>query len=156
MVRWHQFGAFESIAMSRKPTGFPTAVGTPERFPDFPPRDDMQNPRYLHDHGYLGALRRYYGNSDRILVMGEVPVGWDTSQREGVRIPDLLIAFDVDRAGILKRNGYSIHSEGKPPDFALEIASATTGFADYNQATSLPVLPDTGILEIRPVRWTLP
>ena len=92
----------------------------------------MQNPRYLHDHGYLGALRRHYGNSDRTLVMGEVPVGWDTSQREGIRIPDLLIAFNVDRAGILERNGYSIHSEGKPPDFALEIASATTGFADYN------------------------
>ncbi len=48
--------------------------------------------------------------------MGEVPVAWSAGQREGVRIPDLLIAFGVDRAGIIEQWGYAIDREGKPPD----------------------------------------
>ena len=47
----------------------------------------------------------------------------DTNRR--VR-PDLYLAFGVDAAAILARNGYSIPEVGKPPDFALEIASPST------------------------------
>ena len=101
-----------------------------ERFPDFPPRDDMQNPIYLHRPTHIAALDIHFGNSPTTLVMGEVPVSW-TAQREGTRIPDLLIAFNVDRAAILyQQAGYAIDREGKPPDFALEVASPTTGATD--------------------------
>ena len=34
-------------------------------------------------------------------------------------------------AAILDRNGYVIEEVGKPPDFVLEIASESTGRADY-------------------------
>ena len=44
--------------------------------------------------------------------------------------PDLFVAFDADPAGYLARNGYVISEQGKPPDFALEIASRSTGRRD--------------------------
>ena len=108
-----------------------TTATTGGRFPDFPSRDDMQNPIHLHKPGYLSTLHRHFGNSDSVLVMGEVPVGWNLAQREGIRIPDLLVAFDVDSASVLDSMGYAIDRQGKPPDFALEVASPTTGMTDY-------------------------
>jgi hypothetical protein len=32
------------------------------RFPDFPPRDDMNNPIYLYVPGYLATLHRHFGS----------------------------------------------------------------------------------------------
>jgi Uma2 family endonuclease len=64
------------------------------------------------------------------IVLGEVPVGWNVSQRQGLRVPDLLVAFDVNRFGIIEQRGYSIHQWGKPPDFVLEVASEGTGRYD--------------------------
>ena len=100
------------------------------KFPVFPPRGDMQNPLYLHDQGYQAALRRYLGAPDTTIVLGEVPVGRDLSQRRGLRVPDLLVAFGVDRRRIVSDRGYSIDHWGKPPDFVLEIASETTAEND--------------------------
>ena len=117
--------------MTSKPISRGPAVAPVEQFPDFPPRDDMQNPIYLHDPGHQSTLRRHFGAPETTIVLGEVPVGWSTSQREGVRIPDLLIAFNVDRAGIIAQKGYGITAQGRPPDFALEIASSSTGRNDY-------------------------
>ena len=57
-------------------------------------------------------------------------MGHDVSQRQGLRVPDLLVAFDVDRAGIIEQRGYSIEQWSKPPDFVLEVASETTGRND--------------------------
>ena len=54
-------------------------------------------------------------------------------QRRGLRVPDLLVAFGVDRAGVIDHHGYSIEEQGKPPDFVLEVASLTTGQNDYTQ-----------------------
>ena len=106
------------------------AVHTPERFPDFPPRDDMQNTIHLADPSLQATLRIHFGNSETTLVLGEVPVSWSVG-RVGVRIPDLMVAFGVDRPGIVESNGYAIDLVGKPPDFALEVASPTTGMRDY-------------------------
>ena len=102
-----------------------------ERFPDFPPREDMQNPIHLHHPARIASLRLHYGDSETTLVMGEVPIAWSAGQREGIRVSDLLIAFNVDLAGIIDKRGYAIEREGKPPDFALEVASPTTGVKDY-------------------------
>ena len=100
------------------------------KFPVFPSRGDMQNPIYLHDLGYQAALRRHFGSPETTIVLGEVPVGRDLSQRRGLRVPDLLIAFGVDRRRIITDRGYSIEHWGKPPDFVLEIASETTAEND--------------------------
>ncbi len=53
-----------------------------------------------------------------------------TSFRERARYPDLLVAFHVDPEAYRASNGYVISEQGKPPDFVLEIASASTGQTD--------------------------
>ena len=109
-----------------------TQTEAPERlvqFPDFPPRDDMQNAIYLYDEGHQAALRLHFGNRQDVLVLCEVPVQWYPSRT--VRIPDLTVAFNISRPGVIDRNGYSIEEHGKPPDFVLEVASPTTARNDY-------------------------
>ena len=101
------------------------------RFPDFPPRDDMMNPVHLHDYGNQPALRLHLGNPDTTIVLGEVPIARDVPLgRTGVRIPDLLVAFNVDTEQILAQMGYAINEIGKPPDLVLEVASNTTSRRD--------------------------
>ena len=103
------------------------------QFPDFPPRYDMQNIDILHEIGYVGSLKRHFGLRDTTLIYGEVPVGTTLSVRLGLRIPDLIIAFDCDPARAIERQGYDITEQGKPPDFVMEIASKTTGRVDYTE-----------------------
>ena len=117
--------------MTSKITPEQRTAGTLKTFPDFPPRDDMQNPLYLHDDGHQPALRLHLGNEETTLVLSEVPVGWYPGQVEGTRIPDLTIAFGIDRQKVVDQKGYAIDEQGKPPDFVLEVASESTGVADY-------------------------
>ena len=99
-------------------------------FPDFPPRGDMQNLRFLSYPAHYAALYRHFGESDTILIFGEVPIGWNLDQREGLLIPDLLVAFEVDFAAVIAEKGYAIERHGKAPDFVLEIASDHTADKD--------------------------
>ena len=101
------------------------------QFPEFPLRYDMQNIDILHEIGYVATLKRHFGMRDTTLVYGELPVGTALSIRLGLRIPDLIIAFDCDPQRAIERQGYDIDEQGKPPDFVLEIASKTTGRVDY-------------------------
>ena len=80
----------------------------------------MQNPIHLHHPAHIASLRLHCGESETTLVMGEVPIAWSAGQREGIRVPYLLVAFSVDHAGIIDRRGYAIEREGKPLDFELE------------------------------------
>ena len=91
----------------------------------------MQNFLYLNRPGYSAALDRHFGLSNSTVVLSEAPLRWTPRQRQGHRIPDLLIAFNADRATAVEQMGYSIRDQGKPPDFVLEIASPTTGEVDY-------------------------
>ena len=116
--------------MNRKPTPKLTSTKDKGQFPDFPPRDDMNNPLYLYRPGYITTLHRHFGSLDSILVLSEVPLGWRPSQRRDTLIPDLLVAFEVDTAAIIAQKGYAIEEQGKAPDFVLEVASASTGFQD--------------------------
>ena len=106
-----------------------------ETFPDFPPRDDMQNVLHLHRPSHIAALSLHFGNPNATIILSEIPVKWRANQRndELLRIPDLLIAFNVDRATAVRQRGYAILSQGKPPDLVLEVASPTTGVQDYQQ-----------------------
>ena len=99
-----------------------------ERFPDFPPRDDMQNWFYLHESAVGSALAIHLPNA---IVVSEVPVTPSQPRGDDVRIPDLLVAFDSDLALLREQNGYVINSQGKAPDFVLEVASRSTGEVDY-------------------------
>ena len=70
--------------MTSKPISLTPPVSPVGQFPEYPPRDNMQNPIHLHDPGYQAALRRHFGASDTTIVMGEVPVARTASQRQGV------------------------------------------------------------------------
>ena len=117
--------------MTSKPKQLSVDAGTLEQFPDFPPRDDMQNSIYLDRPAHQAALDEHFGNHETTVILSEIPVRWTPSQQEGHRIPDLLVAFGVDRAQAVAQNGYSIRDLGKPPDFVLEVASVRTGEQDY-------------------------
>ena len=117
--------------MTSKLTPQTTDAGKLEKFPVFPPRDDMQNSLHLDQPAHQAALYRHFGGSDAVIVLSEIPVRWSPPQQEGHRIPDLLIAFNVDFPLGIDQRGYSIRDQGKPPDFVLEIASPTTGREDY-------------------------
>ena len=103
------------------------------QFPEFPPRYDMQNIGDLHEIGYVATLKRHFDARDTTLVYGEVPIGTTLSVRLGLRIPDLIIAFDCGPERAIERQGYDITEQGKPPDFVMEIASKTTGRVDYTE-----------------------
>ncbi len=103
------------------------------QFPELPPRDDMQNTRFLNYPASLPALFRHFGFVATTVVTSEAPIGWNTSQRLGLLQPDLLIAFDVDPSVIIAEKGYSMNYHGKPPDFVLEIASEHTSARDERE-----------------------
>ena len=51
--------------------------------------------------------------------------------RGDARIPDLMFVRDGDRELMEEQRGCAIDSQGKAPDFVLEVASPTTGRVDY-------------------------
>ena len=106
-------------------------AGKLERFPDFPPREDMQNTSHLHLRSVLTALAIHMGNPETTLVLGEVPVAPTLDPWGTYRIPDLIVVPDCDVALVYEQGGYAIDRQGKAPDFVLEVASRSTGIVDY-------------------------
>ena len=117
--------------MTSKTTALTQVREDLERFPDFPPRDDMQNWFYLHESAIGSALAIHLRDVQNAIVVSEVPVTPSQPRGNDVRIPDLLVSFDSDLALLRGQNGYVIDRQGRAPDFVLEVASPTTGRADY-------------------------
>lgn len=118
--------------MTSKTTTLIQETGELKRFPEFPPREDMQNWRYLYDPGVLNSLAIHLSKTlPEATAMCEVPVAPTLPVRSGARIPDLSVVIGGDRALIEEQGGYEIDRQGKPLDFALEVASPTTGVVDY-------------------------
>ncbi len=101
-------------------------------YPDAPPRDDMQNLIYLEKRSIVEALSYRFGNPDTTLI-GEVRLGPSLSEPGDTRVPDLMVAFNCDVAQAEEDNGYSLENQPHPPQFALEVASKTTGIVDYTE-----------------------
>ena len=116
--------------MTSKTTMLTQEKGKLERFPDYPPREDMQNWLYLYDSSVLTSLAIHYADEPNVTVASEVPMGPGMPVRDDARIPDLLIVRDADRGLMEEQRGYAIDRQGKAPDFVLEVASPTTGRAD--------------------------
>ena len=109
---------------------------SPDRFPDFPPRDDMQNWLYIYEPSITGALTLYLERRFRTrkaTVANEVPVSPRLRPRDDLRIPDLMVTFDCDRDLLEEQRGYDIGRQGKPPEFVLEVASVANGVVDYTR-----------------------
>ena len=102
-------------------------------FPEYPPRDDMQNSLYLNRFAHVTALEVHLGNPDTTLVLGEVSVAPSAATSQEHRRPDLIVSFNCDPELAIRQDGYAIDIQGKPPDFALEVASKTTGIIDETE-----------------------
>ena len=102
-----------------------------QRFPDYPPRDDMQNWLYLYETSIVTSLAIHFAGEPDVTVASEVPVGPGLPVRDDARIPDLLVVRGADRELMEEQRGYAVDRQGKAPDFVLEVASPTTGRADY-------------------------
>ena len=117
--------------MTSRTTTLTNEAGRLERFPEFPPREDMQNTSHLHLRSILTALAIHMGNRETTLVHGEVPVALTLNRWRAYRIPDLIVVPDCDVALVYEQGGYAIDRQGKAPDFVLEVASRSTGEVDY-------------------------
>ena len=117
--------------MTSKTTTLIHREGKIERFPEYPPRDDMQNWLYLYETAVVTTLAIHYAGEPNVTVASEVPVGPTLPVRNDARIPDLMMVRDGDRELMEEQRGYAIDRQGKAPDFVLEVASPTTGRADY-------------------------
>ena len=96
-----------------------------------PPKapDAMQQSPYV-TRAYL-ILDNYFHRRPDVLVGSDGYLCYDTRDRSRWVRPDCVVAFGVDPAAIIARNGYVISEVGKPPDFVLEVASESTGRLDY-------------------------
>ena len=115
---------------TRGPVGSGTDLLVP--FPDPPPRhpDEMSSFRHLSNTGSAHYLGMHFRNPTT-LVGGELYIAPEPGRgTRGLRVPDLLVAFDVDPEAYHRRNAYVISEQGKPPDFVLEVASESTGRID--------------------------
>ena len=111
------------------------AAQAPERFrlPDAPERelDEVTQFDHLFKSGNSHYLALHLGNSETTLVEADRWVCPDTIFNTArARVPDLLIAFDVDPEVYDAKNGYIVSEQGKPPDFVLEVASVSTAHVD--------------------------
>ena len=116
--------------MSTKP--FPETKEAPNDFQFLPaPPEELTAYFKINWPGYPGSLSAHFGNPETTVITSEIAAALIPSLTyEGVRYPDLLIAFNADPVGNIARHGYLIPEQGKPPDFVLEVASRRTGRRD--------------------------
>ena len=103
---------------------------------DYWPRNMLQAP-VIAEADYL--LRHHFDGDNRPdIFIDSGGFVFYTIEGTNRRVrPDLYIAFGVDAGAILSRNGYSILEAGKPPDFALEVASPSTHESDTGNKRNL-------------------
>ena len=116
--------------MTTRPAAPPPGAAKIIQFPD-PPPEEMTGYYSISNNSYPESLRAHFGNPETTVITSEVAAALiPTENYEGVRYPDLLIAFNVDPQASEARLGYLIPEQGKPPDFVLEVASRSTGRQD--------------------------
>ena len=119
--------------MTTKPE---THSGERFRLPDPPPRepDEVTAFDHIYEIGDLGNLALHFGNPDTTLVTADrYIVATPEQDKSRARRPDLLIAFNVRPEDYRQSNGYISTEQGKPPDFVMEVASASTAEADIGE-----------------------
>ena len=100
-----------------------------EPLPDPPRRRDMrQNEAVWY---FFATLKPHFADRGDVMLGGGGYLVFDPGD-VGEFYPDCVFADEVsDPPAVIWRNGYVISEVGKPPDFALEVASRNTGRRDY-------------------------
>ena len=91
--------------------------------------DDMLQAAPVNESGHL--LEDHFAGQPHTLVDTGGFVFYDPADMRRRRVrPDVYVVFEVDTDAIYARDGYIIAEAGKPPDFALEVASRATSRYD--------------------------
>ena len=102
------------------------------------PDDSMEQNRELDE--IMGLLRAHVTDFDSrpdIFLDRETNICYDR-RNLNVRVsPDVYLAFGVDANAIRPRKLYLPWEAGKPPDWALEIASESTGREDIDRKPAI-------------------
>ena len=69
----------------------------------------------------------------RILLLSSISIRYDPLNRRLFVAPDIYISFDVDAPAISEGVSYNLWEVGKPPEFALEVASPSTYQNDLHE-----------------------
>ena len=103
----------------------------PRQFPELPPRDDMNNPLYLHDPGHQPALRLHLGAPATTIVLSEVPVAGITGSNRACSSRICWWPSTLTGPPSWPRRVIPSTSGAEPPDFVLEVASDNNAENDY-------------------------
>ena len=108
----------------------------------------LQNPVILYD--IMAVLNQHFvdggRNPEEVFLDTDTILCYDRSNLN-VRVqPDCYVAFGVDAQAIRDRGIYLPWEAGKPPDFALEVASDST--ANYDTSDKMDVYREIGVPEL--------
>ena len=78
----------------------------------------------------IRLLTRYYRDAADVFLDGGGFIAYDRNDGNRRVSPDLYIAFGVDGERIFNTGNYFLWEVGKPPDFAMEVASDSTAAND--------------------------
>ena len=107
---------------------------------DFDPNESVEKPDAMEQHreqlAMLNLLDAYFsdfGKSADVFVDFDSNICYDPNDLRRHVSPDVYIVFGVDAEAIRSRKIYLPWEAGKPPDFAMEIASSTTARVDVER-----------------------
>ena len=99
----------------------------PDDMPDRIPVELIQAPTIEQLPFFLNIYLEGLGEDvAALLMLSNIPIRYDPLNRRLFVAPDIYIAFDVDVAAIREKTSYNVWEVGKPPEFALEVASPST------------------------------
>ena len=103
-----------------------------------PPEDAMEQNEELNEiHNLLRTYVADFGSRPNVFLDRETNICYDPSNLNVRIAPDLYLAFGVDAEAIRPRRLYLPWEAGKPPDWALEVASASTARRDVNNKPAI-------------------
>ena len=103
-----------------------------------PPEDAMEQNRELREiESILVAYFTDFNSRPDVFLDRETNICYDPANLNVRIVPDLYLAFGVDAAAIRPRKLYLPWEVGKPPDWALEIASESTARRDVNDKPAI-------------------
>ncbi len=78
----------------------------------------------------VSTLDTHFKNQPNTVVSGNTFIYYEEGNPRRSVSPDCYVAYDSDVELLLSNNTYRLWEMGKPPDFALEIGSPSTGSGD--------------------------
>ena len=132
----------KSIDVTREIYGISPVPIDPDDMPDRIPIEMIQGPTIDQIAIFL---KNHLGPIANLLMLSNIPIRYDTENRRIFVAPDYFLSFDVDVSAIRDETSYNMWEIGKPPEWALEVASPSTYQRDIYEKPY--IYADIGISE---------